>query len=264
MANPAKRLDEDNGLSPLTLEGQLRAAQQAAKQAQEKAKAQRIKLAQLESLGGRADNYGAGSASQRGRADNHPGTSILPIGIGELAGSSQKDNGGEQEDEDSGEEDGELTEPNVTEDDEQSDAVRLAYLKAEEQKRRALLENQEVTDETPENETGKGEAEQAYDLVKWFIKRKDIQFMVEAIPETFGLVLFPIFFIWVADHTLLVAKRKWPIGATIIFWAIFLLYVGAIFMVLVIAILVIDAFVYPLDALKNYGASLIQWIIDLI
>jgi hypothetical protein len=260
---------EDNGLSPLTLEGQLRAAQQAARQAQEKAKAQKSKMAQLLSRGGRADNYGAGSMPQGNQATSHSGTSILPIGIGELASSSLKDDEARgEDDENSGFESYQAADMETGEESGQGDAVQLAYLKAEEQKRRALIESQteegsdgsDGADEAADNPAGK-----AFGLMKWWLENKKVQVTTESfistLPENLGLPIFVLWFWWISDNLFanLVAQKKWPIEATIALLLATLIYFFMIFLVLAIIALIVSFIqMGPVDkivALWDWGFS---------
>lgn len=256
----------DNGLSPLTLEGQLRAAQQAARQAQEKAKAQGAKMSQLMARGGRPDNYGVGSDRQSNRSAGNSGTSILPIGISELASSSQKDSEvGGKDDGDSGFEGYEAAGLENGDDGGQSDAVRLAYLKAEEQKRRAMLEiqNEEGVDEP--GEAADNPAGKAFGLMKWWLENKKVQVTTESListlPENLGLPIFILWFWWISDNLFanLVAQKKWPIEATIALLLATLVYFFLIFLVLtIIAVIVSLIQMGPIDkiiTLWDWGFS---------
>lgn len=133
------------------------------------------------------------------------------------------------------------------------DAVELALAKA-----RAKAEAEKMVNESEGQDLpGSNNAEKALNFGMWIAKRKDIVATTESIIADFGLSIFILDAIWVWDNTIMAAKKKWPIEATIVLLTVTLMYVFAIIIVLAILAIIIDFGMHPvsgtLDAMWNWG-----------
>lgn len=267
MGNLAEQQNDDNGLDSSLIKKQLDAAQYAARLAQSNARKQQAQQLQMMSRSAQAD-----SNRQTGQSAGNT-KSASPL-LPNLPATSAADNY-ESEDDDQGQDSPEDNTqgggPAAGEARQSADPVQIAIQMAQVKQQAQQQQDQEVGEGAAEGDEEKAEggAAKAVGLMVWWLENKKVQITTETLigtlPENLGLPIFVLWFWWISDNLFasLVAKKKWPIEATIALLAVTMVYIFLIFLVLVVVAIIIDYLnMGPIDRIVAYwkwGFEALKW-----